>query len=766
MKEDRTVLKRTLLRYGGAVMAVVLAAVVRVLLGSVIMADHYPLGPYFLALVVAAWYGGLGPSLVALILSVVIIPVFERGMEGSHFGWSIDARVDSGRYMLAGLAIAFLGGRMRAARSRAEANAARAEHALEAEQVQRERLRVTLQSIADGVIATDPRGNITALNPVAERLTGWTTAEAEHRPLTEVFRTIDNTTLNTSEMPVVEVMYGDSLVHSDDHRILVLKDGTTRPIEQSTAPLRDERGKITGVVITFRDIFERKRSEAQLRESEERFARFMQQLPGLAWIKDDQGRYVYVNSAAERAFRAPRSELYGKTDDQIFPPETAAQFRANDRHALSSSAGVQVIEALEHGDGIVHHSLVSKFPIPGPNGKAELVGGMAIDITERREMEQALKEADRKKDEFLATLAHELRNPLAPIRNALHLLGRADADESAREEVRAVLLRQVDQLARLVDDLMDVSRITRGNIELRNERIDIAAVVRQAVHACHPLMDDRGHTLSVSLPADPVYLDADPTRLGQVLDNLLTNAAKYTDPGGQIELAVNREGPEVVIRIRDTGIGIDPQKLPYIFDLFMQAERRLDRSQGGLGIGLSLVRNLVEMHGGNVTARSEGLGHGSEFEIRLPALPPATVEGDRGRSGMRRQPARALARRRILVVDDNVDSARMMALLLKRSWGQEVEVAHDGAAAIEAACTFRPELILLDIGLPGMSGYDVAKDLRQRPEFERTVIVAMTGWGQDEDRRRSREAGIDHHLVKPVDTDDLEQLLAEQGRHA
>lgn len=506
--------------------------------------------------------------------------------------------------------------------------------------------------------------------------------------------------------------------------------------------------------------FERKLAEenARLRESEQRFARFMQHLPGLAWIKDVRGRYVYANDAALRAFRTSRADLYGKTDREVFPAETAAQFMEHDRQALSSEAGVQVIEMLQHDDGVLHHSLVSKFPIPGSDGKTGLVGGMAIDITDRLRAEEALKEADRHKDEFLATLAHELRNPLAPIRNALQILKLPEASRASLEQAKDMMDRQVGQLIRLVDDLLDVSRIMLDKIESRRERVELAAVVARAVETAQPVIDARGHKLTVALPAQPVWLEADPIRLAQVISNLLNNAAKYTERGGRIMLAAESEGAEVVVRVTDTGMGIEPAKLSRIFDLFVQGDESHGRSQGGIGVGLALARKLVEMHGGSIHASSKGRGQGSEFAVRLPTCERTRASAepcarDSGASG-----ASAARRHRILVVDDNQDAAKSLAMLLRLE-GHDVRAAYDGEAALAAMQDFSPDMAFLDIGMPGMDGHELCRRIRQQPTLSKMLLVALTGWGQDDDRRRSREAGFDRHLVKPVEPHSLKRLL-------
>lgn len=618
---------------------------------------------------------------------------------------------------------------------------------------------------------------------------------------------------------------------------------------------------------------ERQRIEDSLRQSEQRFARFMRHLPGLAWIKDAEGRYVFANDAAVAAFQVARDALYGKTDDEVFPPETAAQFRANDRRALETEGGIQVVETLEHADGIVHHSLVNKFPIPGGPGEQVLTGGIAIDITEQQRLqreasnservyraigesidygvwvcdpegrnvyasesflrlvgltqqecsnfgwgsvlhpedaertiaawkecvrtrgvwdiehrfrgvdgnyhpvlargvpvrdddgriicwaginldisrikqaEHALRDVDRRKDEFLAMLAHELRNPLAPLRSGLDLLTLGDGSP----EVIELMERQMEQLVRLVDDLLDVSRIMRGRIELRRVPVELAQVIARAFETARPLIDAQRHQLTQSLPPRPVWLDADPVRLAQAVANLLNNAAKYTDPGGQIWLSAEVREGDVCISVRDSGIGIDSGLLPHVFELFTQAERTIDRSQGGLGIGLTVVRSLVEMHGGTVSASSAGRGQGAEFVVRLPTLSRAERTALVGECG-----ASADQLRRVLIVDDNVAAARLLGLLLTKVGRHEVRLAHDGPAAIAVAGDFAPDIVLLDIGLPKVDGYEVARRLRGLPETSDSLLIALTGYGSEEDRCRALAAGFDEHLVKPPSMEALQ----------
>ena len=367
---------------------------------------------------------------------------------------------------------------------------------------------------------------------------------------------------------------------------------------------------------------------------------------------------------------------------------------------------------------------------------------------ENTQLYQALRDADRRKDEFLATLAHELRNPLAPVRNALQILKMPRVDAQTIERSREMMERQVQHLVRLVDDLMDVSRVMRGKIELRKEQIELAAVVARAVETVQPLVDAQGHELSVRISSESLLLDADPVRLAQVVGNLLTNAAKYTEPNGRIWLTAERDGEMAVLRVRDNGIGIATQMLPRIFELFVQVDHASTKAQGGLGIGLTLVKNLVEMHNGTVEARSEGLGKGSEFAVRLPVL-PNEHDKDHGSQDVRQADrVPSPSGHRLLVVDDNQDAANSLAMLLKLQ-GHEVRVAFSGMGAVEMTKTYTPDVIFMDIGMPGMDGYEAARRIREQPGMGKVVMAALTGWGQQEDRRRTAEAGFNHHLVKP-----------------
>ncbi|MGZ4980000.1 MAG: hybrid sensor histidine kinase/response regulator [Methylobacter sp.] len=380
------------------------------------------------------------------------------------------------------------------------------------------------------------------------------------------------------------------------------------------------------------------------------------------------------------------------------------------------------------------------------------------EITERKRMELALRENDRHKDEFLAMLAHELRNPLAPILHALHILKQHNFSDPTLAWGHTLIERQVNHTARLLDDLLDVARIIQGKIRLKMERCDLTRIITHAVENCRPLIETRKHRLVLSVPDEPKWVEGDATRLEQIITNLLNNAAKYTDEGGKITLSAMRAGNYVLVRVEDNGVGIAPDLLTHVFDLFTQADRSLAHSQGGLGLGLTLVRQLVEKHDGTVTASSAGIGQGSSFTIQLPLLPAAQAAIEPDHAALPDSPVSLPSALRIMVVDDYVDAAESLALLLQME-GHEVKTAHCGLQALELAQVFQPQVVLLDIGLPGLNGYEVANRLRALPETKGTTLIALTGYGQTEDRSRSQVAGFDHHLLKPVNFQMLSALL-------
>lgn len=499
----------------------------------------------------------------------------------------------------------------------------------------------------------------------------------------------------------------------------------------------------------------RRDATASLRESEARFRNLADNAPVMVWVTDADGVCTYLSrSWYEFTGQRPETGLGKGWLEAVHPDDQARTWEA-----FTDASGQGVPFRLEYrirrADGAWRWAIDAAGPHRADDGRFLGYIGSVIDITDRKEAEEALLEADRRKNEFLATLAHELRNPLAPIRHGLELMSRAADDPPAVERARAMMERQVRQMVRLIDDLLDVGRISRGKLALRREPVELASVVRDAVEAIRALADRAGHRLTVRLPSQPLVLDGDAARLTQVLANLLNNAIQYTEPGGQVTLAAERVGDEVAVQVIDTGIGIPPEMLTRVFDLFTQVSRSHERSHGGLGIGLSLVRRLVELHGGSVEAHSDGPGRGSRFVVRLPLVaasaratpvtPPEAAAGDEGL--------------RVLVADDNSDAAQSLALLLE-VMGHEVRTAADGAEAVAVAAEFAPNVVLLDIGMPRMDGYEACRRIRRLPGGDHIVLAALTGWGQAEDRRRSREAGFDHHLVKPVEPGALEALLA------
>jgi PAS domain S-box-containing protein len=495
-----------------------------------------------------------------------------------------------------------------------------------------------------------------------------------------------------------------------------------------------------------------------LRDGEEQYRLLMENVKDYAiFMLDPQGRVVTWNIGAERALGYKEGEIVGQPFARIFTPEDVEQDQPELELRVAADKG-RVEDERWHvrKDGTRFWASGVVTPLWGEGGTLRGFAKILRDITERKKTEEELADANRRKDEFLAMLGHELRNPLAPVLNAVQIIQQEGGDRPAVKQAAAMIDRQLRRIVRLVDDLLDVSRITKGKIQLRPRREQLGAIVTHALESVRPLIESRKHELSLALPAEAVWLDADPDRLEQVLANLLNNAAKYTEPGGHIRLSVEREGQQAVVRVKDTGIGIRSDMLPRIFDLFVQSDRALDRAQGGLGIGLTLVRKLVEMHGGTAEGFSDGVGKGSEFVVRLPVVPEVTGLPPEAVPEPARPQGGSL---RVLVVDDNVDTADSLAMLL-RFYGHEVRAVHTGPRALQAARADAPDVILLDIGLPGMDGYEVARRLREQQGSGKVRLIAMTGYGQEADRRRSQDAGFDHHLVKPVDPARLQELLS------
>ena len=515
-----------------------------------------------------------------------------------------------------------------------------------------------------------------------------------------------------------------------------------------------------GVVVdAFNNMLDEVQARARALETSEKLYRAIGETINYGvWVTDADGRLIYASDSFLRLVGMTLQQAADEGWGKVLHPDDAADTLEAWRECARTGSNWYREHRYFGVDGRYHAILAQGVPIRDDTGQVQRWAGINLDISRLKNTERALLEADRRKDEFLATLAHELRNPLAPIRNAVRILDSDAADDRQRKWGREVIARQVQRMSLLLDDLLDVSRITRGQLELKKDYVDLRSVVNVAVETARPLIDAKHHQLTINLPAENIRLEADPLRLSQVIGNLLTNAAKYTDSGGRIELGARVENSELVIAIRDNGIGLSQEVMPGLFTMFSQVNSAVDRAEGGLGIGLALVKGLVALHGGRVEVRSDGLGHGSEFTVRLPhkvlASPRAVaVEATSGAAN-----ANAVRRGRVLVADDNRDAAESLAMVL-HFLGYEVSVAASGAEALELGAQQRPDAAVIDIGMPGMSGHEVARRMRREAWGRRAVLVALTGWGQDHDKQAALAAGFDEHLTKPVDPDLVERVL-------
>lgn len=498
----------------------------------------------------------------------------------------------------------------------------------------------------------------------------------------------------------------------------------------------------------------KKQAEEALRASEERYRILVESQSEMLCRFRPDGEILFVNGAYARALGTTADALAGGNFWSYIPEAERAAVKSMLETLTPDEPEVRIENRFQTAEGERWTLWTNRGLAFDANGRLLEAQSSGIDITRRKQMEQALKESDRRKDEFLATLAHELRNPLAPIANALEILKQATDDPPLQQQAREAIERQLSHLVRLVDDLLDVSRITRDKLELRKSRVDLVATVHHALETCGPLATGAELRIETRLPDGPVWLEADPVRLAQIFNNLLNNACKYTGKGGTIWLTAEERGDEVTVSIRDSGIGMPADKLESVFVMFEQVPGASPQATGGLGIGLTLVKRLVELHGGTICAYSEGEGQGSEFVVRLPVLATAQDEVEAGPSGA----TSPLPARRILVVDDNRDSADSLAMLLGLH-GHETRAVHDGVTAVETAESFRPHMLFLDVGLPVMDGIEACRRIREQRWGKEMVIVALTGWGQEDDRRKSKEAGFDEHLVKPVDNATLLKVL-------
>jgi PAS domain S-box-containing protein len=612
-------------------------------------------------------------------------------------------------------------------------------------------LEVTLASIGDAVIVTDAQGHTTFLNSVAEGLTGWSTQEAKGRPLTEVFPIVNARTRQPVENPVAKVLQMGTIVGLANHTILLARDGREIPIDDSAAPIRLPDGELFGVVLIFRDITEQRRAEL----TRAWLAAIIVSSDDAIVSKTLDGQITSWNPGAVRLFGYTPEEIIGKPITIIVPTELYNE-------------EAEVLARLRRGERVDHFETVrltkdgqrievslTVSPIRDEDGEIVGASKIARDITERKRAEGLLRESEHRKDEFLATLAHELRNPLAPIRNAAALLCRT---EHARPELQTacdIMDRQLRLMTRLVDDLLDLSRIGAGRIDLQSELVDVCLLLRALESSLRPAFESLRQQFTVITPGESIYVHGDRARLLQVFSNILQNANKYTRSKGRVTVEVRRENDEAVVSVRDTGIGIPADMLDQVFELFTQVDRSYQRTRGGLGIGLTLAKRLVELHSGRIEAHSGGENRGSEFIVRLPAREPPPLTNEAA------TPAHSIdTPRRVLIADDNEDAAESLSVLL-RAMGHETRVVHDGLAAVEAAEEFRPEVVILDIDMPKLDGNEAARRIAERPWSKGTLLLALTGWGQEEDRVRGNEAGFHHHLIKPVELDTLRELIAK-----
>jgi PAS domain S-box-containing protein len=723
------------LSYAVALAAALAAVAVRALLDP-LLGNSLPLVTLFAAVAAAVWFGGYLPALASALVGYLGCHYFFIEPRGTLYFSARDV-VGAVAYLASCALIIGFGEALRRARRDAR--------------LQRDRLQVTLGSIGDAVITTDTEGRVVDLNRVAEAVTGWTHSEAVGQPLDAVFHALDEGTRAPVENPARRAVREGGVVRLVDPTLLIAKDGSERPIEDSAAPILAPDGATAGSVLVFRDTAERRAAEKLLQSNERELSDFFENASiGLHSIGSD-GTILRVNRAELELLGYAREEYVGRN---------ITEFHA-DREAID-----EILACLMRGetlrdrparlrckDGSLRDVLLDSNAC-FEDGRVVYTRCFTRDVTAQKRAETALKEEDHRKDVFLATLAHELRNPLAPLRSSLEILKRAGADATQVEPALDTMSRQLSHLHRLVDDLLDLSRITHNRLELRPRSVELATVLQHALEASRPLAEASRHEVVVELPDTPIHLFGDPIRLAQVFGNLLNNAFKYTEPGGRIELGVERLAGEVAVSVRDNGIGIDPGRMPHIFEMFARADRDPERAQGGLGIGLTLVKQLVEMHGGRIEVESAGHGSGSVFRVRLPILEEAAEERTSEPAALPPAPPR-----RILVVDDNKDAAESLAMLLGLE-GNDIQLAFDGIQAVEAVEQHEPDIVLLDIGLPRLNGFEACRRMRQRSAGQRCLIVALTGWGHDEDRRATREAGFDGHLVKPVDYEALMRLLA------
>ncbi|MEQ8787261.1 MAG: PAS domain S-box protein [Pirellulaceae bacterium] len=631
----------------------------------------------------------------------------------------------------------------------------------QARQDQYDLTKTITDNATTGILMVDEHGACTFMNPAAEAMTGFSFAEAEDKVLHDLIHHTrpDGSPYLLDECPIERALpeHHDVRDHEDQ---FFRKSGEAFPVMCNARPIFKE-GRAAGTVIEIRDLTREKLAEEELRDSESRFQQLADVIPNLTWMARPDGHIEWYNTRWYEYTGATWETMQGWGWQSVHDPEILPQVLEGWRQSLATGEPFEMVFPLRGVDGRFRPFLTRVVPFRDAEGGIVRWFGTNTDIgelektqKELRQIAARLSEADRRKDEFLATLAHELRNPLAPIRTGLEVMRIAHDDPARIQEVRGMLERQTAQLITLVDDLLDVSRITRGKLKLRKCPVNAADVAQSAVETSRPFIDEAGHELTVALPDHAIHLDADPHRLAQVISNLLNNAAKYTPNGGRIWLTVEREGDELRLAVRDDGIGISPDKLEQVFEMFTQVDHPVEKNYTGLGVGLTLVRSLVEMHGGKIDVHSEGPDQGSEFCIRLPLL---TEESPMRIAEEVETPA---AKRRVLVVDDNSAAAKMLKMVVELQ-GHEVRTADNGREAIDVAAEFLPDVVLMDLGMPQMDGYEAAQHLRKQPWGRSMLLVALTGWGQDDDKEKTRQAGFDLHLTKPAEPAELSRILAQ-----
>ena len=602
------------------------------------------------------------------------------------------------------------------------------------------------------VFTLDVAGHVTSWNSGAENIQGYLADEIIGKHFSR-FHTSEAIARN---WPGEELKIAAGQGRFEEEGWRIRKDGSRFWADVVTTALRDSSGRLTGFLKITRDLTERRRHEQTLRESEERFRLLVNSVKEYAiFMFDTEGQVASWNLGAERIIGYTAAEIIGRPLSCLYPAEAADRgLPQQNLIATREHGGLEANDWRVRKDGSRFWANVVICPMHDIDGKLRGFAQVTRDLTERRQFEE-LEESQQRTHEFLAMLSHELRNPLAPLKTSVELLRMRELNDPVVSQARDVIDRQVQHLTHIVEDLLDVSRITSGRVRLASEILHLDNIIAQAAEAARPLLDSKSHTLEIEPPHHQAHVRGDLTRLTQVFVNLLNNAAKYTPEGGHIKVETRLDNESAAVYIRDNGIGIAAELLPRMFDLFTQGQRPLDRADGGLGIGLALVHQIVGLHGGTVKAFSAGTGHGSELVVTLPRISQEMTMTAASESPPAQEQQK---RRRLMVIDDNKDAAESMSMLFEL-WGHEVICVYDGHTALETAAKFRPDAVFLDIGLPGMDGYEIAERLREIPQATRTVLVAITGYGQDEDRRRSREAGIDHHLVKPVAPDTLLKLL-------